>query len=373
MPLSRITFSTSLIQVHTFNNTAYVSGSQETSKFYLSIGDQRSTGIVPKDKYQRNTFRVNASKKVGDVELSVNSSFFTDKTDQVGNTIGDQDRPLYWFLLNTSANIPLSSYSDWRNNKYAEPSGYYNGYYENPYYCVDANRRLDVTSRFTANVQASWDIVSWLNLTARVAANNTWGNGKNHRDAYVFNTEIKPTGSAISSFLEDTEFQISDYIGDLLLTGSWNLSDFSLKAIVGGTVMDYDYRYSSIRVNNLSIPYFYDISNGTGSPSVTANAEKDRQFGFFGDFTLGYRNFIYLNFSGRNDWTSTLAKGNNSYFYPGVGLSFVLTDAVEALKNNNILSYAKLTASNSTVYNDLSPYRINEILLQAFQFPVWHC
>jgi TonB-linked SusC/RagA family outer membrane protein len=353
----------------TFNNTVYLSGSHETSKFYLSVGDQTSTGIVPNDKYKRNTFRVNASKKVGDVELSLNSSFFTDHTDQVGSTIGDQDRPLYWFLLNTSANIPLSRYWDWRNDKYSDPSGYYNGYYENPYFCVDTNRNNDWSSRLTANVQVSWDIASWLNMTARAASNNSWGYGKNYRDAYDFDTELKPTGSSISSFLEDTEFQTTDYIGDFLMTGNWNLSDFSLKAILGGTVMSYTYRYHSIRVNNLSIPNFYDISNGTGSPEVTADALDERQFGFFGDFTLGFRNFVFLNFSGRNDWTSTLAKGNNSYFYPGVGLSFVLTDAIDALKNNAILSYAKITASNSTVYNDLSPYRLNEIYSKPSNFP----
>ncbi|MCK7539099.1 MAG: hypothetical protein MZV63_53310 [Marinilabiliales bacterium] len=76
---------------HNLNNTVYLSGSHETSKFYLSVGDQRATGIVPDDTYQRNTVRVNASKKVGNVELSINSSFFKDESDEVGSTIGDQD------------------------------------------------------------------------------------------------------------------------------------------------------------------------------------------------------------------------------------------------------------------------------------------
>src|SRR5690606_5359607 len=80
-------------------------------------------------------------------------------------------------------------------------------------------------------------------------------------------------------------------------------------------------------------------------------------------------NYLFLNFSGRNDWTSTLAKGNNSYFYPAVGLSFVVTDAIESLKNNEILSSAKVTVSNSTVYNDLSPYRINETYSQSTGYP----
>ena len=67
-----------------FNNTFYLSGSGNESKFYLSLGDQRANGIVLDDTYKRNTFRVNASKKIGKVELSVNSSFFTDETSEVG-------------------------------------------------------------------------------------------------------------------------------------------------------------------------------------------------------------------------------------------------------------------------------------------------
>jgi len=353
-----------------FNNTVYLSGSNETSKFYLSVGDQRATGIVPSDTYKRNTFRVNASKKLGDVELSVNSSYFTDATEQVGSTIGDQDRPLYWFLLNTSANIPLSRYSNWRTDKYSDPSGYYNGYYENPYFCVDTNRDFNWTSRLNANVQASWDILDFLNLTARTAVNNVWGNGKNWRAAYNFDTEIKPTGSSISSFVEDEEFQQVEYVNDVILSSDFKFSDFTLKAIVGGSSYSYNYRFSNIKANNLSIPDFYDISNGTGTPETTADASKNRNFGFFGDLTLGYNNFLFLNVTGRNDWTSTLAPGSNSYFYPSVGLSFVLTDAVAALKDNPVLSFAKFTASNSTVYNDLGAYQLNETYSQHGSFPM---
>jgi len=354
---------------HNFNNTAYLSGSTETSKFYLSAGNQTATGIVPKDTYNRYTFRANASKKMGDVELSVNSSFFTDKTEETGSTIGDQNRPLYWFLLNTSANIPLSRYSNWKTDKYSTPSGYYNGYYENPYHCVDTNRDTYWTSRLNANVQVVWDIVDWLNLTARTAVNNVWGNGKNWRAATIYDLEIKPTGSNISSFVEDDENQWAEYVSDLLLTSNFSFSDFTLKAIIGGASYAYKYRYSRIRANNLSIPDFYDISNGTGTPVVTADASENRNFGFFGDITFGYNNYLFLNVTGRNDWTSTLAKGNNSYFYPAFGLSFVITDAIEALKNNNILSFAKVTASNSTVYNDLGAYQINERYSKHGSFP----
>jgi TonB-linked SusC/RagA family outer membrane protein len=355
----------------TFNNTFYLSGSGEDSKFYLSIGDQRSDGIVPDDTYQRNTFRVNASKKMGKVELSASTSFFTDKTDVVGGTIGDQDRPLYWFVLNTPANIPLSEYKDWDNPlSYGYADNYYNAYYQNPYWAIGTNRDIDESNRLVGNINLSYDILSWLNFTARAGLNNVWGNGKNWRAFQDYDHDLQPSHSAVSSFVEDSEFQTKTYTADALLSGNFKfLDDFTLKSILGTTVYSTDYRGSSIRANNLSIPGFYDISNGTGNLVGTVDESVKRFYGFFGDFTLGYKNFFFINFSGRNDWTSTLAKGNNSYFYPAVGASFVITDAFQALKNNEVLSYAKVTLSNSTVYNDLSPYRINETYTQHVSFP----
>ncbi|HKK64072.1 MAG TPA: SusC/RagA family TonB-linked outer membrane protein [Bacteroidales bacterium] len=355
----------------TWNNTVYVTGGNENGDIYASVGDQRADGIIPDDMYKRNTFRVNASKRLGDVEVSANTSFFQDKTKVVGSDIGDQDRPLYWFVLNTSANIPLSSYSDWSNPlSYGYADNYYNAYYQNPYWAVGTNRNIDETSRFNGNVSLSWDIVDWVNFTTRVSANNTWGNGKNWRAAQEYDATLQPAAGAVSSFVEDNQFRTSSYSGDALLTAKRTFADMiSLNLILGANVNMFDQSTVLVRANNLSIPGFYDVSNGTGSPEVTRNDIVERDFGFFTDVTLGYNDFLFLNFSGRNDWTSTLAEGNNSYFYPGFGLSFVFTDAIAALQDNQILSFGKLTASNSTVYNDLGAYRINEIYSQSSGFP----
>jgi len=160
------------------------------------------------------------------------------------------------------------------------------------------------------------------------------------------------------------------YTSDALLTGNFDFYDsFTLKAIVGASNTSDEYRYSSMRANNLSIPGFYDISNGTGSLDGTVDQYEKKTYGVYGDFTLGYNNYIFLSFSGRNDWTSTLSEENRSYFYPSVGLSFVATDAFEVLKTGNILTTAKITASNATVYNDLSPYQISEVYSQSGSFP----
>ncbi len=356
---------------YNMSNTVYMTGSSDDSKFYVSFGDQRANGIVPDDTYNRNTFRVNASKKIGNVEVGVNISYLTDETDVVGDDIGDQDRPLYWFVLNTSANIPLSTYSDWDNPlSYGYADNYQNAYYQNPYWGIGTNRNKDETNRLVGNVNLSWDIMENINFTARASANDVWGDGKNWRAAQTYDPILQSAAGAVSSFVEDTEFQRETYNGDALFTGDFEFQEkFTLKAIVGANISSDTYRRSKIRANNLSIPGFYDISNGTGSPVVEADGYEERNYGFYGDFTLGYNNYLFLNFSGRNDWTSTLDDDNNSYFYPSVGLSFVATDAFEVLKTGDILTMAKITLSNSTVYNDLSPYQISETYSQSNAFP----
>lgn len=355
----------------TWNNTVYISGSRENSQFYISFGDQRADGIIPQDEYKRNTVRVNASKRVGKVEVAVNTSFKHDYTNVVGSTIGDQDRPLYWFILNTSANIPLEDYWDWDNPlSYGYANNYYNGYYQNPYWGVGTNRNIDYTNRFIGNFNVSWDILEWLNFTTRVGANTLWGKGLNWRARQEYDAELEPYHTTVSSFVEDSQFQLFQYTGDALLTGNFNFGElFTLKAILGASVVAGEQSDMMIRANNLSIPDFYDVSNGTGTPEIDKDDSQKRVMGFYGDLTFGIGNFIFLNLSGRNDWTSTLSADNNSYFYPGMGLSFVFTDAIPGLKDNDIFSFGKLTVSNSTVYNDLRPYRINEIYEQGTGFP----
>lgn len=353
----------------TFQNTVYVSGGGDNSSFYISMSDQATKGIVPEDRYDRNTFRVNASKTIGNVTVALTSNFLTDNTNVVGNSIGDQDRPLYWFVLNTPANIPLSSYSDWSNpNDYAYADNYYNAYYQNPYWAIGTNRNIDETNRLTANFSVSWDIKEWLNFTTRFGINTGNGTGKNWRAAQTYDSTLQPSHSAVSSFVEDSEFSFLNHTTDVLLTGKFDIAqDFNLNTILGATNTTNESRNSIIRVVNLSIPNFYDVSNGTGQPEINVDESNKRTYGFFADVNLGFRDYLFLNVSGRYDFTSTLNKGDNSYFYPAFGASLVATDAFPEIKGT--LSYLKLTASNSTVYNDISPYAINETYSQSAGFP----
>jgi outer membrane receptor protein involved in Fe transport len=138
--------------------------------------------------------------------------------------------------------------------------------------------------------------------------------------------------------------------------------------MIGASTATVSTRNSSIRADNLSIPGFYDISNGTGQPIVNVNESDYRTYGYFSNLTFGYKDFLFLNASGRYDYTSTLPSEDNSYFYPSVGVSAVLSEAFPEIAEG-ALSYLKVTASNTVVYNDLGPYQINETFAQSNGFP----
>lgn len=359
----------------TYQNTIYASGGDKTGSFYMSLGNQRTKGIVPDDTYKRNTFTVNADKKLGKLKLSTNISYYLDETDVVGDQIGDQDRSFNWFVLNTQPNIPLTSYSDWEDpSSYAYADNYYNAYYQNPYWVLGTNRDTDVSNRLRANMAATYDILDNLNFSVRGGVNSTNQTGQNWRAAQTYDSALQPSHSDVSSFVEDTKSNATTYNFDALLQGDFQLkNNFTLKTIVGANSQAYEYDYAYMRANNLSIEGWYDVANGTGETQVTRNHSEKRTFGFFADVTLGYQNWAYLNLTGRQDYTSTLAKGDNGYFYPAFGGTVILTEALSALKDNNVLSMLKLTANNSTVYNDLAAYQLNERYFQSsndrFGFP----
>ena len=354
----------------TLQNTVYFSGGSDNSAFYVSIGQQKTDGIVPNDEYRKTTFKVNASKKMGDLNLKFSSNYFRDNQNVVGDFIGDQDRPLYWFVLNTPANIPLSQYRDWDNpESYAYADNYFNAYYQNPYWAIGTNRNIDKSSRLISNIEASYDINDWASLTTRFSVNTGNGNGKNWRAAQTYDPDLQPAHSDVSSFVTDSEYSFTTYSSFAALTVKKDITeDFNLTGILGANSITEKSRSSAIAVTNISIPGFYDVSNGTGQPVVSVNESVKRNYGYFADINIGYKDYLFLNASGRFDYTSTLPKGDNSYFYPAIGLSYILTDAMPELQND-IVSYIKATVSNSTVFNDLGAYQTNETFGQSSGFP----
>jgi hypothetical protein len=142
--------------------------------------------------------------------------------------------------------------------------------------------------------------------------------------------------------------------------------DLRATLLVGHSVFDNKNEEVGGRGEGLVIPQFYDISNTTNLFPIY-DWYQTRLIGAFSELTLDYKGFLFLNASGRNDWTSTLPKANNSFFYPSVGLSFVFSDALKI--NEKVLTYGKIRASYAETGKGTGAYLVGSYFESAGRFP----
>jgi hypothetical protein len=146
--------------------------------------------------------------------------------------------------------------------------------------------------------------------------------------------------------------------------------DFSTKFLVGQNVRMDDTKSINISATNLLFEDIFNQGSRTGELTGGSTITKYRSLATYGEFTAGYKNYLFLTFTGRNDQVSVLDPGNNSYFSPGVSSSFVFTDAIASLQKSRVLSYGRIFASfNKTGNVTLDPYRLNLSYSQTAGFP----
>jgi len=137
---------------------------------------------------------------------------------------------------------------------------------------------------------------------------------------------------------------------------SKKISDFSIDVVGGGNVLDIRRDDSSRSTNGGLVKQdTFEISNSASTPSRSAVKNYRQVRSLFARATIGYKDFLFMDLTGRNDWSSTLPQGKNSYFYPSAGLSFIFSDFVK----NSPLSYGKLRVSAAQIGTDpLAPYAL---------------
>ncbi len=142
---------------------------------------------------------------------------------------------------------------------------------------------------------------------------------------------------------------------DFLLTATPSeMGDFTVTVNAGGNRRDTNYRSNDVYVRNLVIPGLYDLGNAAVTPELGDWREEQRVNSLYGAAQIGFRNYLFVDVTGRNDWSSTLPEDNNSYFYPSVSGGFVFSDLVTV----PWLDYGKLRAGWTAVGNDASAFAL---------------
>lgn len=358
-----------------FRNGITLSSSSDTdSDILLSLDRLDKTGVVPNDEYSRTNVRLNANKKVGKLEFGGNVSFFTSKTDVVSDEAGRQDRPLYWRIFNTPLHIPLTQMKNWRDGYYTRNEVSYYRFYENPYFIVDTQRFNGKFTEFLFVGNAKYDFNDWISATFRAGYTSNNNITKTNRGAYTYAFQVPnaynnmaPYGAQTSDFMSAFNRLNTDLI--ISIDKEDIAKDVSMKANVGQSVRMDNYNSMNMGGTNLIVPNFWNVSTRSGELTGTQYTYNYRKVGVFADVTLGYKNWLFINGSVRNDWSSSLSKENRSFFYPGGGISIIVSEALPGMVSAKGLTYLKLSGNLTKSGNDPVYYANTSVFTAPANFP----
>ncbi|PIY13314.1 MAG: SusC/RagA family TonB-linked outer membrane protein [Flavobacteriaceae bacterium CG_4_10_14_3_um_filter_33_47] len=344
---------------NTIRHGVTVKGGDEENSLLMSIDQTNTTGVVPNDTYNRTNFRLKGSKSYNNLSVGGNLSFFRAHTNVVGEG-GRQDRPLYWNIINTPLHLPIQELKNWRTGTFTRNEVSYFRFYENPYFIVDTQREKSDFNEFNVLAFADYKITDWLTASINVGYTSTTTSRKREFGAFTYAFHLQNTYSEIDPYGARTADGLANFTrtnSDFLLKFDKDLNeDINIKFTTGHNLRIEDSKEINVSGTDLIIPDFYNVSTRTGELVGDETTTNRRKIGVYGDLTIGYKDYIFLSGTVRNDWSSTLPKDNNSFTYYGGGLSFVASEAIPSLVSNNGLSYLKASVNVTKTGNDPGLY-----------------
>lgn len=335
----------------TYMNSVSIDGSNgKGTSGRLSYSDTRNDWITPNSGYERQVLSASFSSPVGKyVNLNAKVTYNRKTSDNLPMS-GYGRATIPGALVWSSPNIDQNW---WRNYKQVIEEYDYtrnNAFYSNadsPY--LQAYEQLNTMDRdrVYGTASVSVDITKHLNLMLRAGLDFSSD----------LRTQRKPWGSKSYQNGQYKEMIISqrEVNTDFLLKYDNTFGDFTVTGMFGGNIMNQGYsRYSQTAVA-LEIPDEYTLSNATSTLQTNSWRSEKQINSLYGVAQIGYKDYAYLDLTGRNDWSSTLDPRWNSYFYPSVSLSILFSSIFDMGKHVDML---KLRGSWAKVGNDTDAYAI---------------
>lgn len=343
------------------NDLSFSSGDDKGS-YYVSLQDVRIKGVIPGDKSSRTGVRFNGSRRFNKLNTSFNTNYVFFKN----NTTSDGP----WLSVYTQpANIDYKDARNWQDpSSPNHPLNWYNPVAgtRNPIFMADNNRNTSDQHTLNSKLEFNYEFTDWLDATFRTGLYFQSEPGRVTNRKLVSNVATRNINGSVN----DTHRGFTRFNNDLILNFHKNFGDFSTKFLVGQNVRMDDTKSINISATNLLFEDIFNQGSRTGELVGGSTITKYRSLATYGEFTAGYKNYLFLTFTGRNDQVSVLDPGNNSYFSPGVSSSFVFTDAIASLQKSRVLSYGRIfTSFNKTGNVTLDPYRLNLSYSQTAGFP----
>ena len=349
-----------------------ISAGDDKSSYYLSSQYLDQKGTVPGDKYNRFTIRLNGARKLSDkfgFDFNVN---YIQNRFNISNATG----AAFQNVLMSPGQIPLTRYKDWRNDKFSTPDGFYNEYFDNPYFTLGNNRGLTRNDYLTGNAQLKYNPIKELTLMFRTSLATRNVSSKSWSDKYNYSAyRASISGNAIATprpgNVADNAFFSTQINPEFQAQFIKKLSkDFSLNLIAGSSLRDNVLKNVNASSFSMVTPGLYNVSNTTGNTSSNEFNSRQRQLGVYLDGRVGFKGWLYLHATARNDWRSILSEENRSLFYPAADISFIASDALSFLKGSKTISSLKIRGGVSQVGQvSINPYSLVPTFSQSSGYP----
>ncbi|KKO91102.1 MULTISPECIES: SusC/RagA family TonB-linked outer membrane protein [Sphingobacterium] len=363
------------------NNLSF-SGGSDKSTFYLGLNALNSNGVYPgkKDNYNKYGVRFNGTTEFSNkfsAGIAVNYSRIN--SNNVGG--GQGGGSVYNNLLQTPRDIDVVGLKDLSNpyNGYGyidengvahnDVYGYYGAYTMNPYWVLANYNNFNDVNRIMGNFNVNYKPTEWLTFQERIGLDNYSDRRRSESPKYSYLPIDNTTGNYSDGNIQTDpgqyridQFNVNEIVHDFMATAKHTFNeDWEASFMVGNNIRQRKTTSNSTATNSsggLVVPGWYNLANSNGPLDLIEDTWTNRRLvGVYGDLNVSYKNIAYLQATARNDWSSTLPKKNNSFFYPSVSGSFVASELFSPeLKSK--FSYAKIRANWAQVGSDTDPYQL---------------
>jgi TonB-linked SusC/RagA family outer membrane protein len=333
----------------TFTNSLALSGGNEMVIYRLSLSDLNSKSILPNTKYNRKTANLNISANLTK-RLRIESvmQYSLEKGNNrpiAGDALGNPN----WTPFEVANTVDIRWLAPGYDAQGNEVIWNDAAIVTNSYFVVDKFKEEDYKNRFIGQASIAYDVFKNFTLKGTVT-----------RDFYNYNfASIMPTGTL---YVPNGEYSgiksdVSETNGMITATYKADISEmFGLSMMAGLNGRKFENKQLTLSGINYIQPYFYSFSNLATSSTVPYTARITTN-SVFGSLDMDYKSLLFLTLTGRQDWFSTLSPENNSIFYPSIGTSFILSDAIQMPR---LFSSARIRASWAQVGGGgPDPYAIN--------------
>jgi TonB-linked SusC/RagA family outer membrane protein len=346
---------------YNLQNNVTLSGGTDKSTYYFNYGNYNENGYITNNNLNKNNVTFNGTSELSKkLTLAVSAQYI--RTTSVGTPTGNaRSNPLFdGITLPRSynlANYPFET-ADGLNNipTSSVPNAAYTYYNvlgtDNPLWSTKYDLYTQKIDRIIANAGFDYKVLPWLTANYKLGIDAYVDVSKTINEKSANNNQ---SANRVGSIIDNTtnRHEVSSYF-NLIATKRF-LKDFGIRFLLGNEVNYRRLDQLQVTGNGIQAAHNYNIANTLTYVPAQSLTEQSL-IGVYADASFDYKSMAYLSFTGRRDQSSTFSPDHNTYFYPSVNASLILSEAIPVLKNSEILSYWKIRGNYAKLGREAAPY-----------------